>query len=601
MKARYLSLKGGLRYFLHTLGRIPPSSEVMPSKYNSYFLAQEIYEVVKTIHLPTAFIGIVVDGVYKGLLGTYEDYNGNRYTFSFDNGTFAATIDSKHGGLNSATYQGDCYIYFYSSIPSSTDPDDKGYLGIGIAHPFTNGAYTSTGSSLAVGFFNDEGRYNAYMGEFGGRPIINIGFVDGIFSWKASISDIQNFNIFGVIVPFSTMTGPTLRIGGETGQIEIDDSVTDEEEDEDPYNDDDESEGGGGDGDHDDSSDDIDFPDLPELSAVDTGFITLYNPSIAELRNLASYMWSSLFDLDSLRKLFANPMDAMLGLSMVPVNVPAGGSQAVKVGNISTGVNMTKAASQYVEVDCGYVDIKKYWGAYLDYDPYTKFEVYLPYIGTKNLSADDIMGKRVHIKYHVDVLSGACCAYIKCGTTILYNFSGQCSCEIPINGNDWSATIQAAISIGITAATLGATGAPASLTSGEAAAMGANISPLAMNKIDIAHKNTMRAYRGAIASSAGGAVSSAANVTKAEIHKSGGFGSMSGMLGIQKPYIIATRPRHCVPGNQNKYQGYPAFITRNLGGLRGYTEVDSIILDYVDASDVEIAEIVGLLQGGVIL
>lgn len=598
MKVRYLNLKGGLRYLITTDNRIYTSSDIQPTKYNSYILPQEIYDSRKTVRLHTSTIGVIIDGVYHGLLGEYKDYNGNTFSFSFDNGTFRGEISSTHGGHREVTYSSDCHIHFASRFPNSSDSEDQGSFGFSIVKDWEHGRWSTTATELAAAFFSDEGRYNAFLGEYGNRNIINIGFIDAIFTWTATIKDIQNAKYFGLCPPYSEATGAYLPIGKGEGQIDVEDSVSDEDpEDDDPYNDDDESGSGGGDGDHDDSSDDVDFPTLPDLSAVDTGFITLYNPSVVELKNLANYMWSNLFDLDTLKKLFADPMDAILGLSIVPVDVPAGSSQVVKVGNISTGISMTKAARQYVEVDCGYVDVKKYWGAYLDYDPYTKFELYLPYVGTKFITADDIMGKRVHIKYHVDVLSGACVAYVKCGSSVLYNFQGQCSCEVPVNGNDWSATIEAAVSIAATAATMAATGAPAT------------VSPEALNEKNASkvarqyasNYNTQRAYNGEIANAVGGAASSAINVTKPAIERSGSFGSMGGMLGIQKPYLVATRPRHCVPGNQNKYQGYPAFITRNLGSLSGYTEIDSIIIDYIDGTDAEIAELVSILQGGVIL
>ena len=84
---------------------------------------------------------------------------------------------------------------------------------------------------------------------------------------------------------------------------------------------------GGGTGDFDGTGDNIDIPSLPTLSAVDTGFITLFNPSAGELRSLANYMWSNpLFDLNAWKKIFADPMDAILGLSIVPVAVPNGGA-----------------------------------------------------------------------------------------------------------------------------------------------------------------------------------------------------------------------------------------------------------------------------------
>lgn len=66
----------------------------------------------------------------------------------------------------------------------------------------------------------------------------------------------------------------------------------------DPYQDDeDESDGGGGEGggtgdgdNYTDDSEDNDVPDLPGLSAVDTGFITLYAPTISQLKALANYL-----------------------------------------------------------------------------------------------------------------------------------------------------------------------------------------------------------------------------------------------------------------------------------------------------------------------
>lgn len=322
---------------------------------------------------------------------------------------------------------------------------------------------------------------------------------------------------------------------------------------------------GGGTGNFDGTSDSIDFPSLPTLSAVNTGFITLYNPSTLELQALANYMWGDLFDLNTWKKIFADPMDAILGLSIVPVAVPNAGGRVVTVGNISTGVTLNAAATQYVEVDCGILNVNEFWGAYLDYDPFTKAEIYLPYIGTHPLSVDDIMGKPVHIKYHVDILSGACCAFIKCGDSVLYTFVGQCSCSIPITGNDWTNVVNGALSIAASIGTMVATG-------GSAAPMAAT----------------------AIASTA-------VNSMKPSVEKSGSLGGTGGMLGVQTPYLILTRPNQAVPAGQNAFMGYPSFITRGLSEITGYTEIESIHLNGVPCTEQELSEIVTLLKGGVIL
>lgn len=321
---------------------------------------------------------------------------------------------------------------------------------------------------------------------------------------------------------------------------------------------------GGGTGDFDLSSDAVDIPGLPTLSAVNAGFITLFNPTVKQLSDLASYMWSDLFDVATFKKIFADPMQAILGLSIVPVSVPNGGERVVTVGNISTGISMTTASSQYVKVDCGTINVNEYWGAYLDYEPFTKAEIYLPYIGIHPLSVDDIMGKPVHVVYHVDILSGACCAYVKCGDSILYSFLGQCASSIPVTGNDWTNVINGVLNIAGSVGSMVATGGATAPT---------GISTIA---------------------------STAVNSLKPTVEKSGAMGGTGGMLGVQTPYIILTRPRQAVPSSQNVFTGYPSFITTKLGDLSGYTEVYKIHLENIGATEDELNEIESLLKSGVI-
>lgn len=322
---------------------------------------------------------------------------------------------------------------------------------------------------------------------------------------------------------------------------------------------------GGGNGDFDGTSEPIDIPELPMISSVDSGFISLFNPTNIELKNLANYMWSDLFDIATWKKIFADPMDAILGLSIVPVSVPDGGNSELTVGNIPTGISMKRAASQYVSVDCGSLNVNEFWGAYLDYEPFTKAELYLPYIGIHTISVDDIMGKTIQVVYHVDILSGACCAYVKCGSSVLYSFVGQCSSSIPITGNDWTNVINGALSIATSIGTMVATGGASA--------------PLAIGSL----------------------ASTAVNHMKPSIEKSGSMGGTGGLLGIQAPYLILTRPRQAIPLNQNVFMGYPSFISGKLSSLKGYTEIESIHLENIPATEQELSEIVSLLKSGVII
>ena len=95
--------------------------------------------------------------------------------------------------------------------------------------------------------------------------------------------------------------------------------------------------------------------------------------------------------------------------------------------------------------------------------------------------------------------------------------------------------------------------------------------------------------------------STAVNSMKPSVEKSGSMGGMGGMLGVQTPYLILTRPRQARPARQNTFTGYPSFITMKLSDCSGYTEIESIHLEKISATEQELSEIESLLKGGVIL
>ena len=215
-------------------------------------------------------------------------------------------------------------------------------------------------------------------------------------------------------------------------------------------------------------------------------------------------------------------------------------------------------------MDCGSIDVNEYWGAYLDYEPYTQAQIFLPYIGTRPISVDEIMGKTVRVVYHVDILTGACCCFVKCGDSVLYTYNGQCSIPIPITGANYTSVVNGVISVAASVGSLVATGGASAPTAVPAIA------------------------------------SSAVNQMKPQIEKSGSISGSGGVLNMQTPYLILIRPRQALPSKQNKFIGYPSLITVQLTELSGYTEVQSIHLENIPATQEELAEIQSLLEGGVI-
>lgn len=360
--------------------------------------------------------------------------------------------------------------------------------------------------------------------------------------------------------------------------ITIPDYAIDDADVDNPYGEDGTSNVGGGDGTLGfgglDDIDPTDIPELPSLSAVATGFITMYNPSGADLSALGNFLWSGMFDLDTYKKLFADPMQGIIGLGIVPALPNSAGSRNIMFGNVDTGVNCSYLASQYATKDCGSVEIKKYVGSFLDYQPYVHVSLFIPYVGFVNLGTDDIMGGSINVKYNIDVLTGDCIAFIKHSTKgVLYAYHGNCLTNVPVSGQNYANALKnyyESVAGIIPATTNGAAGGPI----------------------------------GAIAGAATGALNAASNVvlnSKPTFQRSGNIGGSAGILGVQKPFVIIERPNISVPNKVQHYLGQTSNITMGLGECSGLTVVEAVHLNGISATSKELAEIDSLLKGGVIL
>ena len=320
-------------------------------------------------------------------------------------------------------------------------------------------------------------------------------------------------------------------------------------------------------------SDIIDDPEPPDIDAISTGLLTIFKPTLTQIQSLGDYLWSNAFDVDTLKKLFGDPMDAIIGLSIVPVNPPAGGSKNVKVGNIDTGISMPYINRQFVEKDLGSLSIDPYIGSFMDYSPYTKIQIYLPYIGFRELSPEDVMGTTISIKYIIDVLTGGCNAILNVnGKGAIYQYNGSCIANVPLTALNYSGAIQNAISaIGSIGTTVGgiATGNPA------LAGIGAvSLATRACNTAINSHPT---------------------------IQRSGNAGGASGLCGVQYPYAIIERPRLSTPANYNGFIGNTLNVTMTLGSCNGLTMVEAIHLDNVLCTENEREELMKMLHEGVII
>ena len=345
------------------------------------------------------------------------------------------------------------------------------------------------------------------------------------------------------------------------------------------------------DGEEDPESETVTPPGVPTTTAVSAGIIGIFVPTINQMRDLADFMWTNFGGtatttdeileeiVEAFKRSISNPLDYIFGLNIIPSNgLSIGTSKTVRFGFFSSNVSMPTLANQFFDVDCGSVSFGyECGGTFLDFAPYSKISLYLPYIGFRDVDANDFIGHTISIRYRCDAVSGACVAYISKDGSVMYQYSGNCACTIPLGSDSWVNSIGTVIQSGTT---IGAGAAIGGVTGGGAgAAAGAGI--------------------GAI----NGAASVAGNpsLLAPKVNRVGSLAGSAGLLGIQYPFVVREAPRFHSTNGFNAIAGYPSWYYMSLGSLVGFTKVVNVHLHNINALRDELDEIETLLKGGVIL
>lgn len=364
------------------------------------------------------------------------------------------------------------------------------------------------------------------------------------------------------------------------------------------------SEPGGGDPakqNWDETSDVVTVDPLPsetDYAANSTGLVTIFNPTPAQLRSLATIMWGQGF-FEFMHNLVENISDMFISLAILPFTVEAGSNATVTWFGFETAVTLRKIARQYYEINMGTIYLDGTDGfatdSVLDYSPYSKLGIFLPFIGYEELDIDECRGGSIQLIYRIDALSGSCLAIIRLQGRDVYQFSGNCLTQLPLTSIDAQTLFTNAVNIGIAAAGAGATGAVAS--AGDALA--------AEKAVGGAKLEVDQAQRAATVSNAQGslalATANGAMGIKPNFKKSGAVSGATSMFGVKQPYLFLTTPRQSMPDGYNDVCGFPCNMGGRLGDFSGYTVVEDIRLNGLIATAPEVEEIYQLLKSGVII
>ena len=137
-------------------------------------------------------------------------------------------------------------------------------------------------------------------------------------------------------------------------------------------------------------------------------FNSFYALTRAQVDELLSELNTATF-LDNIQLLFESPIENVVNLRIYPFDIKEH-HPASTLGDSNIFINVVQMSTKGFSLgvvpspafNLGKIEIPKYYDNFLDYSPYTKIELYLPYVDFVTLDTNLVMGKTISIDYVVD-------------------------------------------------------------------------------------------------------------------------------------------------------------------------------------------------------
>ena len=352
----------------------------------------------------------------------------------------------------------------------------------------------------------------------------------------------------------------------------------------------------------DDSSDTIAIPTAPTMGVTSAGFINVYSPSQGELVQFGAELFPDLsFTPVSQGGSPASVTDALVAMAQVlvdfgnqipafidmyinanliqyvidchilPVAPTTMGTSPLKVGFKTFSQTPAKVISDYVDFDCGTLNVGEYYANFADYSPYTSAKLYLPFVGFMDIAPEYWQSGTLQVIYRFNVIDGSFVAYVKSTSsksklsdTVIAQFGGNACVHIPITGLNYASMVSGIVSA---------------------------VSPLLPSaKANVGTVDKLVNSANTIASA------------KPTMQQSNGYNATTSFLTVRFPYLLIERSVSNYSRDFANENGIPCNITCNFSSLSGLTKATMLHLDGIaGATEDDLDEIASLLAEGVIL
>ena len=315
--------------------------------------------------------------------------------------------------------------------------------------------------------------------------------------------------------------------------------------------------------------------DIPNTD-IKGGLYTLWHPSADNLQKLGAFLYSGTTQ-GTIASIIGDPINAIIQLTewaVTPVDGPIKSPVICNIG--ATELKMPTIPNQFMQFDCGTIEVPREYHDFRDYEPYTRLSLFLPFVGDVNISTNDcITPHKIHVIYNIDFLSGVACAEVLIDEDVRYAYQAAMCAAIPVTSSDASRLLASLIGAAVGAVGGGVMGGIVGGTAGSSM----------------------------VARSLIGGVSEAAlsPINGIQTQRTGSISANTGLLGEMKPYVLVPRPISVVSDQYKSLLGQPYQLDGTLGSQKGFVKVREVHLDGITATEAEKTEIEQMLKQGVIL
>lgn len=330
-------------------------------------------------------------------------------------------------------------------------------------------------------------------------------------------------------------------------------TVVNYEDDPDGYDDDDDDY-------HDPSDNEDDTPDDSTDISVSGEVCKTFKIDQIELKKLSQFLWTSDF-FDNILLVNNTPIENIISLkALIGTVATTGTSQSLTLGNVTTTANVVPC-NESIVINVGSVTLPRKYNNFLDFEPYTKVQIYLPFYGCAMLDSSLVIGRTITIKYIIDVITATAKIKIIHDNKTLYEFKTTCGSDLPITSSN-----RASVEMGYLSSGVG---------------MG----------VSIASGNVL------------GGLASGLSMAQSQYHSSNS-GNVSGILNFHDSRMVTVlvdRPVYTELRNFNKTHGRVCNLSKTLRDLHGFTKCAENVQIPFNCLDEERNIIIEQLVNGVII